>query len=270
MIPAAALIARFRQAEAEKWGYIWGTRGQLWTQQSQNAATRDMTVRYGQRWVGKHVADCSGLFVWAFEQLGAAVSHGSNTIFRAHCRQTGPLAGNVRLLPGMAVFQNEGGRRTHIGLYVGDGVCIEARGTQSGVIVSPVNVWDEWGLLTQVDYAGMTAECCDITTPQTTGSGDQGELVRYIQRMLNEAGYALQADGVFGEKTEAAVRAVQTAHGLKADGIVGPLTWPVIRALQEPDESHPPDAWDQLSLEARVDWLHDALLPLLEGRESVA
>jgi hypothetical protein len=33
------------------------------------------------------------------------------------------------------------------------------------------------------------------------------------------------ADGVFGPKTEAAVKAFQKKHGLATDGIVGPKTW---------------------------------------------
>lgn len=50
-------------------------------------------------------------------------------------------------------------------------------------------------------------------------TGSRGESVRRIQRMLG-----LSADGVFGEKTAAAVRVFQQAAGLVADGIVGPAT----------------------------------------------
>ena len=56
MIKASDLIELFELALDEGWGYIWGTRGQTWTQASQDRATRDMTVRYGQKWVGRRVA----------------------------------------------------------------------------------------------------------------------------------------------------------------------------------------------------------------------
>jgi hypothetical protein len=59
---------------------------------------------------------------------------------------------------------------------------------------------------------------------QLLGNGNAGPLVESLQRQLSDAGYPVEADGIFGPKTEAAVRAFQTAHGLQIDGIVGPET----------------------------------------------
>ena len=69
------VIALFRKAYAEKWGYIWGASGQIHTQAAQDQATRAQTKKYGQQWVGKRVADCSGLFTWAYKQLGSKKLH---------------------------------------------------------------------------------------------------------------------------------------------------------------------------------------------------
>jgi lysozyme len=56
--------------------------------------------------------------------------------------------------------------------------------------------------------------------------GDHNEYVRHWQMFLNLNGYACgNADGIFGPKTEAAVKKWQKNHGLKADGIIGPKTW---------------------------------------------
>lgn len=56
--------------------------------------------------------------------------------------------------------------------------------------------------------------------------GDRGEYVRHWQMFLNLNGYACgSADGIFGAKTEAAVKKWQKDHGLVADGIIGPKTW---------------------------------------------
>jgi peptidoglycan hydrolase-like protein with peptidoglycan-binding domain len=56
--------------------------------------------------------------------------------------------------------------------------------------------------------------------------GAQGEPVRALQKRLNALGFnAGSADGAFGPKTEAAVKAFQKAKGLASDGVVGPKTW---------------------------------------------
>lgn len=55
-----------------------------------------------------------------------------------------------------------------------------------------------------------------------------GPEVRELQRDLNRWGAALQVDGLFGPKTDAAVRRFQGDHDLKVDGIVGPATWALL------------------------------------------
>ena len=61
---------------------------------------------------------------------------------------------------------------------------------------------------------------------QQIKSGSKGEVVELVQRMLNEKGYACgSADGIFGAKTESAVKSYQKAKGLSADGIVGDITY---------------------------------------------
>lgn len=55
--------------------------------------------------------------------------------------------------------------------------------------------------------------------------GSQGDDVKYLQETLNNAGYKLDVDGIFGTKTQEAVRNYQKANGLAVDGIVGTKTW---------------------------------------------
>ena len=55
--------------------------------------------------------------------------------------------------------------------------------------------------------------------------GSTGTEVRNIQSRLKSWGYMDGAvDGIYGSKTEAAVKKFQTKHGLTADGIAGPKT----------------------------------------------
>jgi GH24 family phage-related lysozyme (muramidase) len=51
-----------------------------------------------------------------------------------------------------------------------------------------------------------------------------GDDVKQVQEALIKKGYSIEADGVFGPKTDQAVKAFQKAEGLTVDGIVGPQT----------------------------------------------
>lgn len=54
--------------------------------------------------------------------------------------------------------------------------------------------------------------------------GDRGQMVKQLQEKLNAQGESLDADGIFGPGTHAAVIAFQAKHGLTPDGVVGPRT----------------------------------------------
>lgn len=55
--------------------------------------------------------------------------------------------------------------------------------------------------------------------------GSRGQDVVLLQQALNQYGYGLSVDGVFGPGTDAAVRDFQHRSGLSVDGVVGPNTW---------------------------------------------
>lgn len=60
----------------------------------------------------------------------------------------------------------------------------------------------------------------------TLRRGSTGDAVRRLQTALTAAGFDPgPVDGIFGSRTDGAVRAFQGARGLAVDGIVGPLTW---------------------------------------------
>ena len=173
VISTQALIDKFKEALADKWGYIWGTDGTMWTAAKQKNlekttdADRENSRKYGAKWIGHMVADCSGLFSWSFKQLGGYMYHGSDTMYRKYCTDKGTLVKGVRsdgqgLKPGTAVFvwKEAKGKYTHVGLYVGDGTVIEAAGAKQGVITSKItnSKWTNWGELKGVDYSGTDPE----------------------------------------------------------------------------------------------------------------
>lgn len=64
------------------------------------------------------------------------------------------------------------------------------------------------------------------TTMKTVSDNSAGkEVITTLQQMLIRHGFALAADGVFGNGTRQAVMEFQHRHGLTADGIAGYRTW---------------------------------------------
>jgi Putative peptidoglycan binding domain/Transglycosylase SLT domain len=61
--------------------------------------------------------------------------------------------------------------------------------------------------------------------------------VKTLQTELNQEGFGLEVDGLFGRDTESAVKRFQREHGLDDDAIVGPLTWAALLGTTPPDLS---------------------------------
>lgn len=73
----------------------------------------------------------------------------------------------------------------------------------------------------------------DLASNPTIKLGAKGAKVVELQQALNSIiGAALNPDGVFGPKTDAAVRSFQISRSLVADGIVGPKTWSAVQSAQ--------------------------------------
>lgn len=71
----------------------------------------------------------------------------------------------------------------------------------------------------------------------TLKKGSSDPAVRDLQEALKALGYDVgPVDGVFGAKTESAVKKFQQAREIKVDGIVGRITW---INIDEADQSHP-------------------------------
>lgn len=143
-------------------GYIWGSDGQLctetmlteWSRRAPDRASMIQTT--GRKWIGKYVWDCSGLFRGMTRELGCYKSGGATTIFKTYCTKTG-LISDIPDIVGVAVFKSSSGSNTnmsHIGIYVGNGMVIHAKGTAYGVIKEKLSnhPWTHWGELSYILY----------------------------------------------------------------------------------------------------------------------
>lgn len=158
MIPVSALYKYTQMMLDDKWGYIWGTSGIKWTQARQNSTSNDMAKKYGKKWIGHTVADCSGVMVYIWKQYGLSIYHGSNTIARKYC---GKMTKTPQ--PGYAAFKwrkedtskypDGKGDYYHIGIVGPDGKTVyEAKGTQSGFTTSKTSTWDYFAPFKDVNY----------------------------------------------------------------------------------------------------------------------
>ena len=88
--------------------------------------------------------------------------------------------------------------------------------------------------------------------------GSRGGCVTAIQNLTNYF-YSpdLVTDGIFGGKTDTAVRSVQSRFGLRVDGIVGPQTWRLLCGPQLGDINNP--GW--VPLDYPIYWARYAWCP---------
>lgn len=209
----------------------------------------DYTKGKCARWLGRWVADCSGLIKAVRRDMGGPYRDVSAQGTYAQCDETGPIA-TMPFIPGTALFVwSDGMRRMcHVGVYAGGGRVIQSAGVLSGVIEGRYGRgWTHWGRLDWLDYdvpadAGLAPDPgadahagdaanpkpddpFDAANPPVLARGSRGDAVKILQGKLNLAGAHLEEDGVFGPLTLLAVRAYQKKNALLADGIVGPRTW---------------------------------------------
>ena len=79
-----------------------------------------------------------------------------------------------------------------------------------------------------------------MATYNQVSYGSKGSDVTELQKLLNNNGYNLEVDGVFGSNTQAAVKDYQQKNNLAVDGIVGNNTWGALNKVTAPEASTTP------------------------------
>lgn len=215
--------------------YWYGSFGQAASQELYEQKKRQYPSKYEWDYDGKtaKVHDCAGLikgYLWCSDPedgnpvYDPARDKSANAMYTA-CKTKGEMAA-MPDVPGVLVFYPG-----HVGVYVGDGKVVEARGRKYGVVTTKLTQrpWKTWGYCPYVTYE--TVKILQIGLP-VLKKGAKGETVKAMQRLLNSYGAGLELDGSFGGATDRALKAWQADQGLEPDGSCGRKTWEKLLGLR--------------------------------------
>lgn len=264
MTKGARLVQLAREAAGG--AYVFATSGQTCTpalrrkQAASKSAYADNIYKYcpvlsgkqsacdGCQWNGRAADDCRGLVYRLMKAAGMSVSSvGSNSQWNDEDAWSAKCV-IADMPPGQPciVFHQSGSIMNHVGICLGDGYEVDARGHQKGTVHKPLSEypWTHYAL-----PVGINDEYIPADTRPTLRNGSKGEDVRELQRILRGLGYTLEIDGKFGPITTQCVKSFQGSNGLKVDGIVGPLTWAALQRTEndEDGEDKPVDDADEPS-----------------------
>ena len=216
---------------------------------------------------GKTCTDCVGLIKGYYWEKDGAIAYkrnglpdkGATGMYNA-TKIKGSISHGLPEIPGLLLWTKGKG---HVGVYVGNGYVVEARGFSEGVQRNKVKSrsFKFWGICPYIEYtadqisaaqAAMDSEKAQPDTSSTSDTptireGSTGDAVKKLQKLLIKKGYPLPkhgADGACGAETVEAIKAYQAANGLDADGICGPKTWASLQsdqATSKPDAPATPD-----------------------------
>lgn len=217
---------------------------------------QDFPSQYGQR-----VHDCIGLikgYLWSNTPTSAPQYRVAQDVsadgMLALCKEKGNIS-TIPELPGVLVFSPQ-----HVGVYIGNGHVVEARGHAYGVVKTKLSSrgWKSWGKCPWIEYiedeqskndakenlilSFQKAAIADgVQLPQYGADGMYGNetkvamqkcvvkkrllykyknCTRLVQRLLG-----VTQDGLAGKETDSAIRNFQKENGLVVDGAVGLNTW---------------------------------------------
>ena len=179
--------------------------------------------------------DCQGFVKKVLQYVGISLAGGGCTSMwgnDSNWTQKGPKSEMPNKVCLVFQWSSKNQNMQHVGLHVGDGVIIECATTVKYNNTSKT-AWTHYAIV-----RGLGGDTPMPWRP-TIRKGSTGEDVVYCQQLLMKLGYDLSpynADGKFGNKTVAAVKAFQKSKGLNADGVVGPLTWDALENAAPPGE----------------------------------
>jgi hypothetical protein len=161
------LVEHVKMALDEKWGYVWGTFGDVLTENLFKEKLKQYPKGVGaykdfiqENWLNRRTADCVGLIKaymwWDIDydepEYNPATDVGADGMF-AMANEKGTISSlPIRDMPGLCLYKDG-----HVGVYIGNGQVIEAHGTQYGVIQTPLQGegatdWTHWFKCSFIKY----------------------------------------------------------------------------------------------------------------------
>lgn len=160
------LVTWVIQASNSGWGYVYGTYGTVLTdsilEQKKQQFPDNINPYYDfiqENWMGRRTADCVGLikgYAW-YNPATSSFTIGANgmpDVSADGMYSAAAVKGTMDTMPdvpGIAVWQ-----KGHIGVYIGNGKVVEAKGTMYGVVTSELSkgTWQGWCYLPAIQYNG--------------------------------------------------------------------------------------------------------------------
>lgn len=226
---ASDLIAYVEKAYSENWGYVLTGQGEYYTKElaedwisskyhyphaawtNAGRSQRKYFTVACAKWYGHYVADCSGLIVAAFRTENSTYQDQTANTFKSRFKESGKIS-TLPEISGLALW-----RSGHIGVYIGDGWAIEARGYSYGVVKTKVadRTWTHWGKLADIEYEG------DDNMLYKGMNGPEVQAWQESIMIIDKAALPKYgADGDFGGETEEWTGKFQADKGLPQTGKV--------------------------------------------------
>jgi len=220
-------IAYMRSKYLNHCAYLWGGSGQIVGKTTPDEivkaeSTSDkpkINARRVLAFVGKMVEygynldvaqffDCSGYIIDGLEHFG--LYNGPDIRADDLYNLGSPISIKIAQ-PGDLVFLGSDTKKTHVGVYAGDGLCYECKGRDDGVVMSNLSDWKYAARFTWFQNLRLSKK---LKVPTGSKAPTAGTEVEDVQRALCSHGFPCKVSGVYTTNTADAVKKFQKAAKL--------------------------------------------------------